>query len=550
MSTYYFIALMNRILILFISFILFHITVFSQDKYMVYFKDKSGSTFNPYTYFAPKAIQRKLHAHISMADSTDFPLNNDYVTAIHDIATTTLGTSRWFNAAVCLANEEQIQEIQTLPFVKDVEILASQKRVSSLEIDIHSASDFAKTLNGQTQSLGHPLFKLNDYEGQGMRIAIFDVGFKAANILGELHHIFTANHVIKTYDFVKKETLRFDKGGSHGTMVLSCIAGIYDDTNMGMAPQAEFLLARTERLITEFGSEEENWLFAAEWADKNGADIINSSLGYTTQRYYQHDMQGSTALVTRAANFAASKGILVISSAGNEGTSLWKTIGAPADADSVLSVGGIEPSLGYHSKWSSYGPTADKRLKPNVSAYGTAAVASKNGVELNSGTSFSSPLIVGFAACAWQAHPEYTNMEIFEELEKSATLYPYFDYVHGYGLPQANYFLEDNNIVKDIQPTFSYSLDKNILTITINDSLESPKDSMLLADSLVAYSNEKRFSVPDYVYLHVENENGTLDKYKIIRPKGSKGGSINIKPLKGKTIRIYYKHYIEELYVE
>lgn len=528
---------------------------FSQSKYIVYFTDKDNTSFDPYSYFDAKAIKRKLNANISINDSSDYPLNQYYVNTIKEISIETKGTSRWFNAVVCLAHYSQIEIIRSLPFVQKIETLVSDRIISGAEIDEESFADFSITLNGQTKSLGHPMFQENDYEGQEMRIAIFDVGFKGANQIDELSHIFNANHVIKAYDFVKEQNLKYNNGGSHGTMVMSCIAGMYGTRNMGLAPEAEFLLARTERIYTEFGSEEENWLFAAEWADKNGADIINSSLGYTTQRYYQHDMQGSTALVSRAANFAASKGMLVINSAGNEGSSTWKTIGAPADADSVLSVGGIEPSLGYHSSWSSYGPTADKRLKPNVSAYGVAAVSSKSGSKLNSGTSFSSPLIVGFAACAWQAHPEYTSMELFHELEKSANLYPYFDYVHGYGLPQSSYFLEDNEIIKDIKPTFNYAVQNNILEINILNTLDleinkEEIDSLTIDKTTESVQLTNTYYVPDYVYIHIENQSGVLDSYQVIEPDGKLGGSINIEPLKGKTIRIFYKHYIEEFYVE
>ncbi|MBA3283506.1 MAG: S8 family serine peptidase, partial [Nitrosopumilus sp.] len=188
-----------------------------------------------------------------------------------------------------------------------------------------------------------------------------------------------------------------------------------------------------------------------EWADKNGADIISSSLGYTLPRYETKDMNGRTSIATQAAEMAASKGILVINSAGNEGNKNWEVIGSPADADNVLAIGAIDPYNDAHINFSSFGPTADGKLKPNVSSLGQAIVANKNGYQTQFGTSFSCPLVAGFAACAWQSNPEWTRAEIFTEIEKSGHLYPYYDYAHGYGIPQASYFTGDKKQLADHQ---------------------------------------------------------------------------------------------------
>lgn len=241
---------------------------------------------------------------------------------------------------------------------------------------------------------------------------------------------------------------------------MSCIAGKTKNYQIGLATGAEFLLARTES-YTEFFSEEENWLMAAEWADKNGVDIINSSLGYTGPRYLPENMDGKTAFVSKAAQLAVDKGILVVSSAGNEGTGKWKRIAAPGDATGVLTVGGIDPYTGIHSNFSSFGPSWDKRLKPEVCAYGTAIVSSRTGLVISEGTSFSSPLVAGFAACLKQRYPLLKNTELKELICRSGDLWPYFDYAHGYGVPQP-YFLFKDTI--ENKPTLSIIEDNDEIT--------------------------------------------------------------------------------------
>ena len=160
-------------------------------------------------------------------------------------------------------------------------------------------------------------------------------------------------------------------------------------------------MARTERVAVENETEEVLWLMAMEWADANGADIINTSLGYASEEYFNYQMDGKTSIIARAANMAAKKGILVLVSAGNSGDSDWKYIATPADADSVLTIGAITSS-GIHRSFSSFGPTADFRMKPNVVAYGDVMGASKKGISKTQGTSFSCPLVAGYAACVWQ----------------------------------------------------------------------------------------------------------------------------------------------------
>ena len=265
------------------------------------------------------------------------------------------------------------------------------------------------------------------------------------------------------------------------------------------ATGAEFMLAKTE-VESEPFSEEENWLAAAEWADKNGADIISSSLGYTYHRYFNYQMDGKTSLVVRAANMAARKGILVVNAAGNDGTDGWKYLNTPADGDSVLTIGGVDPETEFHMNYSSFGPTADKRLKPNLCAYSHVTTVSANGVSTADGTSFSTPLVAGFAACVIQSNKNLKAMNLFHELEKSGDLYPYFDYAHGYGVPQAAYFLEKDSL--EVKKTFDIVADEDKLKVNVDFEV---------------FNNHFWFGDANLLYYHIEGKDGVIKEYYVVK---------------------------------
>jgi serine protease AprX len=356
-------------------------------------------------------------------------------------------------------------------------------------------------LRYQTTRMQSDSFATHHLDGSGIRIAVFDVGFPDVDKHPAFAHL-RSNHQIKaTYNFVKK-TENVYTGHWHGTATLSCIGGRIDSINIGMATGAEFYLAKTERLLSENYSEEENWLAAAEWADKNGVNIISSSLGYTFRRYFNTEMNGKSSLISRAATIAASKGILVVNAAGNDGSDDWRIVNAPADADSVLTVGGTDPSTDSHIYFSSYGPTSDGRLKPNVCAVGEAIVAKPGGLSEKSGTSFSAPLVAGFAACAWQSHRQWSNMELFDEIEKSASLYPYFDYAHGFGIPQASYFISEKQMP---EPTFDFVIINNDIKVILREQYSYPGE-----EAALGYNAQRNF------YYKIEDKNGAIKKYVVL----------------------------------
>lgn len=433
--------------ILLLTLLVFCINASAQDIYWVFFTDKANTEFNPYAYFDEKAIARRAAHGVSLYDLSDYPLNAEYVQSVSALSEEVIGESRWFNALA--VSTFQIEEIERMPFVMQVRPVELHAHIAHADIDFSPADSDTVRPAHQLRMMQGEQFDSAGINGKGIRIAVFDAGFPMVDKHPAFQHLRDNHQIIQTYNFPLRQKNVYG-WNSHGTMVLSCIAG-YDTKGemLGLATGAEFLLARTETAM-ERHREEVWWMMAMEWADRNGADIISSSLGYGKELYKSEEMDG-TSLVARAANMAASKGMLVCNAMGNEGDDpAWSTLVTPADADSVLSVGAVEaygkfPDPTY---FTSPGPTADGRRKPNVCAIGEwVSVANPSQkrpyIYSAAGTSFSTPLVAGFAACAWQAHRELTNMQLFEEIERSGDLYPYYDYFRGYGIPQASYFLKD-----------------------------------------------------------------------------------------------------------
>ncbi len=439
----------------------------AQQNYWVFFTDKDNTTFNPDEYFDLKALRRYDNLGLRADDYSNYPVNSDYVTGVLALADDYIGQSRWFNAVAVEATPEEIRTIEGLPFVKSVleiqsEAMTTKHKASALTPE---KAVYDGSLH-QVSMMQGSKFQKAGISGKGVRIAVFDGGFKGVDQHPAFKKMRDSKQIVGTWNFVQKKEDVYN-GAAHGRMVLSCIGGLMNDsTLLGLAPDAEFLLARTE-VETEIKREEVWWVQALEWADKNGADIVNSSLGYGSDRYCNRDMNGARSMVARAANTAARKGILVCTAMGNEGDVSWKVLVTPADADSVLSVGAAE-SLEVRSSYSSYGPTADGRMKPNVVACGHDMVADKNGnYSYSQGTSFATPMVTGFAACVKQMHPEWTVLQLMDEIQKSGNHYPYFDYSMGYGVPQAGYFT-DSEPQKPIVSMRLYEDAVNIYVVPIN----------------------------------------------------------------------------------
>ncbi len=502
--------------------------LYAQSAYWVMLTDKAGTTFDPYSYFDSKAIERYRLNNADLYDISNYPLNESYVHQIDAIVssdrseqgssewnkTEVFGQSRWFNAVAVTATPDQIAAIQQLPFVKEVVAIGNNLQLASRKEMFSPAEAEMPKHTDQLLRMQGDKFTDMGIDGTGVRIAVFDGGFHGVDTHKAFKHLRDNKRIIATWDFTKKQENVYDNH-THGTMVLSCIAGKMDDRLLGLATGATFMLAKTE-VDPEPYKEEVWWTQAAEWADKNGADIINSSLGYTKDRHYTWQMDGRS-LVSRAANIAARKGILVCNSAGNSGDDTnWKIIGAPADADSILSIGGINPSLTNYShiSFSSYGPTADGRLKPNVCNFGYAECAdayNDTATTFAAGTSFSSPLTTGFCACALQLFRQrgYGTgaMQMKSYVEQSADLYPYYDYALGYGVPQASFFINYNR--SDIElgkETFNfYDYGKYIMIRPVNGATNAK------------YSAPKNKQNDEYtttaVLFKIQDAYGYIEKY-------------------------------------
>ena len=440
------------------------------ERYWVVLNDKNGVRFNSAHYFTPQARARRRRQHLPAFDATDRPVRPDYVAAIAARVDTVTLVSRWFNAVSCRATPAQAAMLCQLPGVLRVQrwpMRAAQAAVRSTSApnkapldspfspankfqvpespssqDPVSANDYLLARR-QVAHLDGPALRAAGLQGQGLRIAVFDVGFRGLPTHPAFAELVNSKRIVATHDFLRNRADVF-VGGSHGTEVMGCLAGRLPagpagapGPALGLAPAAEYLLARTEQLHRERYAEEEAWLAAVEWADRLGADVINSSLAYTEQRYFPEQMDGRRSLIARAANLAARKGLLVVSAAGNDGDDDWVRIGTPADADSALAVGGLDPETGLHVDFSSYGPTADRRRKPNLAAFGIVLTTTPGGrYERLEGTSFAAPLVAGLAAALWQRQRQLTAMQLFNLLEHAGELYPYFDYAHGYGRPR------------------------------------------------------------------------------------------------------------------
>ncbi|MCA0362636.1 MAG: S8 family serine peptidase [Bacteroidetes bacterium] len=419
-----------------------------QNKYFIYLKDKTGSSFSinkPEEFLSARSINRRKTQKIAI-NLRDIPVNKTYIDQIITKGAKVLGKSKWLNAVLIAATETQLNEIKKLSFVSSVEGNGDIKgaRIGTTanfnnKFGTQEDYNYGNSLN-QIQQIGADKMHKAGFTGKGILIAILDSGFEKAINLEVFKHLVSENKIIMTYDFVDQESDVYDDH-NHGTSVLSCIAAKSPGKLYGTAPDASIALFRTEDVSSETKIEEVNWLLAAEKADSLGADVINSSLGYyefdnPKQNYVYTDMDGNKTISAKAADFAVGVGIIVVVSAGNEGNTAWKYISTPADADSVISVGAVDVG-GNPAGFSSFGPGPTGTIKPEVAARGSSTVLAypNNTIGASNGTSFSSPIMAGFCASLKQEFPTLTALQMREVIIKSASKYETPDTRVGYGIP-------------------------------------------------------------------------------------------------------------------
>ena len=534
----------------FLLFVLLAPTLMAQAAWLVAFTDKAGSTFDPHSYFDSKAIARRQQQGLPLADSTDFPVSERYVAAVSVFTDSLLHRSRWLNAIGLVTDAKRAQRIENLSFVQSVRPLGHNhmQAAGTLSDATELDHDDSVLLYWQTRRMQADSLWAKGLDGSGVRVAILDVGFKAANTSPQLAHLFEGERIVKTKNFVKerKDVWRHH---SHGTMVLSCMAGKIGKQWMGLAPQAEYLLAVTDGVYFEPLGDELQWVAALEWADRNGADIINSSLGYTVQRYFPEDMDGTHSLVARACKLACRKGILVVNAAGNEGVGTWKHLSTPGDADSALTVGGINPWTDLAEDFSSVGPTADGRVKPEVVAYGTALTISKGKPVQAVGTSFASPLVAGFMACVKQHQPDSSPQQMIATVSECGHLWPYYDYLHGYGVPHGSRLFIDRDNYRP-KKTFRFSMAQDSSPVQTDSlrrglfagKIQPQKPVVARIDPLLPHPKVKT-----YIHYHIARPDGRLAYYAVLESDRNKQQQLlfeeNPYAVSGNILRVYYRGY-------
>lgn len=449
--------------------LIFSWTTYAQTEHAwVYFTDKPNvqeSISNPENILSAKAIQRKARFNIPI-DARDVPVNEDYIIQIkNQDAIDVKAKSKWMNCVHVIGDRAAIENLFSLDFVASIEYardelnreqvgLNNSKRKFGISVEF----DYGYSAT-QVSMLGTDYLHEQDFTGQNMTIAVMDAGFPNVDNLVVFENMRENNHLLGGYDFTNRSPdFAASSLSNHGTMVLSTMAGDAPGYLIGTAPDADYYLFCTEVAESETPVEESYWVEAAERADSLGVDIINTSLSYAQfddpgYNYTYEDIDGQTSFVSKGANIATEKGILVCVSAGNSGESeTFPGVGVPADAN-VLTVGAVDANEDYVS-FSSIGPTADGRIKPDVMAQGFKVIVAneKNELREANGTSFSSPIMAGSIASLWQAIPELDNLELMELVRRLSSNYQNPNNKIGYGIPDFSKYFEENtdeNLVSD-----------------------------------------------------------------------------------------------------
>lgn len=417
--------------------------------YRLYLRDKSDTVYSlsrPEEFLSLRSLARRQRQGLSL-DSTDLPVSPRYLTALEKLGLQVVRKSKWNNTVVVrVRRKKQLRRLDTLSFVTSRRLVLTapdsigQRKRTIFRTDglgPEQESHEYGMARGQVESLGGIRLHQLGYKGEGKVIAVFDGGFMNVDKIPALHRL----RLEGVADFVVPHSPNVFQETDHGTMVLSTMAVNEPYYYIGVSPEASYVLVRTEDEYTESPMEEDYWAAGAEYADSLGVDVINSSLGYHAfddedLNYTYADQDGHQSLISHTASLLAGKGIVLVNSAGNEGMGSWKKVNFPADADDIITVGSITQH-GKNAPFSSVGPTADGRVKPDVMAWGSpVSVFSGRGLVINDvGTSFSSPLVAGLVACLWQALPDKTAKEIIDLVRRSANQYQRPDNVYGYGVP-------------------------------------------------------------------------------------------------------------------
>jgi len=438
-------------------------------RYWIKFKDKSGTPFSiskPSEFLGNTAIERRSRYNIAI-DVTDLPVNPEYIKTVEAVQNVRVVYAlRWLNGVVIQLDSlplaaSALNIINSFSFVEgNNQVRRFHVSEGKRDLDYKTPSPSSQLREQQTTSTtalstynygrsGSQMrqMQLNclhekGFRGQGMTIAVLDAGFRFVNTNPVFDSLRAQGGILGTRDFVAGDNDVYkDNTGTHGSMVLSCLAANKPGSIHGTAPKANYWLLTTEA-PAEYLTEEYNWIRGAEFADSVGADILTTSLGYTefddpSMNHTYATLNGRTAPMSIAATMAARKGLFVLNAAGNERANPWRFIGVPADADSICTVGAID-SLYREAAFSSVGPTADGRIKPDFVAIGAGSWVSQvyNESFPANGTSFATPILAGAVACFWQANRQLSNMDIMRELRYRGHNAASPNNTIGWGVPQ------------------------------------------------------------------------------------------------------------------
>jgi hypothetical protein len=430
---------------------------FAQEDAWVYFNAKPSAQpyfDSPLQMLSQRALDRRTIQNIVL-DAKDIPIDASYINQIKAVAgISVMAKSKWMNAIHVRGTQAIINSLTAFSFVSKVDFankslnqagkIAKLSKIKKVTKSKNTKINYAYgTSANQIQMLNGQLLHQQNYTGTGKIIAVLDAGFPGVNKTQPFQRLRDNNQILGGYNFVLRNP-DFYTGVYHGTSVLSAMGGYKENSLVGTAPDASYYLFITEDDTSENPVEESLWVEAAEKADSLGVDIINTSLGYFEydNPAYSHtysEMNGATAFISRGAEIAFSRGMIVVAAAGNSAGTSNPYIAVPADAASVIAVGAVNASESLAS-FSSIGPSSDGRIKPDVMAQGKSVVLSDElgNTVYADGTSFSSPIMAGMVACLWQANPSKTNVEIRQLLLKSADRFATPNNQYGYGIPDFN----------------------------------------------------------------------------------------------------------------
>lgn len=467
----------------------FHFNVMAQEDAWVYLTDKENvqaSIANPISILTQKAIDRKV-AHNVTIDDRDVPVNEAYITQLKtQSGITVLAKSKWFNAIHVRGLQADITALNTLPFINEI-IFADDNLNARIGADTQNsdfknesartAFNYGNALN-QIQMFNGDDLHIANYTGSGMTVAVIDAGFPGVDNISGFSYVRDAGNILGTYNFVARDVdVYTNTSSNHGTLVLSDMAGFIQNDFVGTAPDAQYYLFITENAPNENPVEESYWVEAVERADSLGVDVVNTSLGYKAydNANYSHsdaDLDGLTTYISRGANIAFEKGMLMVTSAGNSGAS---GISAPGDAPGCFTIAAVNAN-GDYASFSSQGSAIQLTQKPDVATQGQASyvISDNNIISTANGTSFSSPIMAGGLVCLWQALPNLNNAEIMQLVRESASQFNTPDYFLGYGIPNLSLALSQGLSVDEVSiPENNLAVFPNPVSNELNVQLPS-----------------------------------------------------------------------------